>query len=271
MPPRSPFPFTSALVTGASSGIGCSMASQLAAAGVPTVVVARRGDRLAALAGEQAEGAIEPLVADLTTSDGVATVVARLTDAERPIDLLVNNAGFGHANAFTAVAPDDLDAEIRLNVSAVVALTRAAVEPMAARRRGWVLNTSSVAGFQPGPNLAVYAATKSFVTAFSESLHEELRASGIVVTALCPGLTRTEFQSVSGSDAYAGGYPDVVWTSAEEVARAGLAACARGRAMVVPGAVNKVLVTGTHFVPRSVVRRSAGMVMGKMRTPPGQS
>jgi short-subunit dehydrogenase len=266
MPSSSSFPFTSALVTGASSGIGRAMAEQLAAAGVPTGVVARRGDRLADLASQHPDAGIEPLVADLSTPDGVAAVVARLTDAARPIDLLVNNAGFGHANAFTALAPDELDAEIRLNISAVVALTRAAVEPMAARKRGWVLNTSSVAGFQPGPNLAVYAATKSFVTAFSESLHEELRSAGIVVTALCPGLTKTEFQSVSGSDAYAGGYPDVVWTSAEDVARAGLAACARGRAMVVPGAVNKVLVTSTHFVPRSLVRRGAGMVMGNMRT-----
>ena len=267
MAPPPSFPFTSALVTGASSGIGWAMTEQLAAAGVPTVVVARRGDRLAELAGQYPDAGIEPLVADLTTPDGLAAVVTRLTDPERPIDLLVNNAGFGHANAFTLLAPDDLDAEIRLNISAVVALTRAVVEPMAARKRGWVLNTSSVAGFQPGPNLAVYAATKSFVTAFSESLHEELRSSGIVVTALCPGLTRTEFQSVSGSDTYAGGYPDLVWTSAEDVARAGLAACARGRAMVVPGAVNKALVTSTYFVPRALVRRGAGMVMGSMRTP----
>jgi short-subunit dehydrogenase len=260
------YPFTSALVTGASSGIGWEMAAQLAAAGVPTVVVARRGDRLAELAGQHPDGMVEPLVADLTTDDGVATVVARLTDAERPVDLLVNNAGLGHANAFSALAADDLESEILLNVSAVVALTHAAVGPMVARKRGWVLNTSSVAGFQPGPNLAVYAATKSFVTTFSESLHEELRASGVVVTCLCPGLTKTEFQSVSGSDAYAGGYPDAVWTSAEDVARAGLAACARGRAMVVPGAVNKVLVTSTHFAPRSIVRRGAGMVMGNMRS-----
>jgi short-subunit dehydrogenase len=263
----SSFPFTSALVTGASSGIGWAMTEQLAAAGVSTVVVARRGDRLADLAAQHPDAVIEPLVADLTTPDGVAAVAARLTDAARPIDLLVNNAGFGHANAFGSLAADDLDAEIRLNVSAVVALTHAAVSAMAARRRGWVLNTSSVAGFQPGPNLAVYAATKSFVTTFSESLHEELRSSGIVVTALCPGLTKTEFQSVSGSDAYAGGYPEMVWTSAEDVARAGLTGCAHGRAVVVPGAVNKVLVTSTHFVPRSLVRRGAGMVMGNMRTP----
>ena len=192
------FPFRSALVTGASSGIGAEMVRQLARAGVPTVVVARRADRLEALAAELHN--IEVLAADLGEPDGVATVADRIAaDGGRSIDLVVNNAGFGTSGSFVDLDADRLAAEIDLNVGALTRLSHAALSVMATRRRGWLLNVSSVASFQPAPHLAVYAATKAYVTSFSESLHGEMGSSGVVVSALCPGLTRTEFQSVSNT------------------------------------------------------------------------
>jgi uncharacterized protein len=250
-------PFDTALVTGASSGIGESMARQLGAAGVQTVVVARREDRLTQIAASIA--GIEVLAADLNDHDGLEAVVARVSDPDRPIDLLVNNAGFGSSGFVAELDPERLADEIGLNVLALTMLTRAALPGMIARQRGWILNVSSVASFQAAPTLAVYAATKAYVTSFTESLHEELRGTGVVATALCPGLTRTEFQSVSSSEAQASRYPGIAWLDAESVAREGLADCARGRAISVPGLLYKGLVSGTQFVPRGLVRRVTGL------------
>ena len=236
------------------------MVRQLAAAGVACVVVARRADRLEALAAKLP--GIEVLAADLSTDDGLDAVAARIVDVDHPIDLLVNNAGFGKSGAFETLDADSLMGEIRVNVMALTRLSRAAAEVMIPRRSGWILNVSSVAGFQPGPGLAVYAATKAFVTSLSESLHEEFRSAGVKVTNLCPGLTRTEFQSVSG-DGFSGRYPEFAWLTAQDVARAGLDAAAHGRADSIPGWSYKGIVTGTRFIPRSVVRRAAGMLMAK--------
>lgn len=246
----------SALVTGASSGIGEALVRRLAAQGVACTVVARRADRLAALAAELP--GIEPLVADLTTADGVARVAERVGDADRPLDLVVNNAGFGTSGRFQDLDPDRLAREIALNVEAVVRLTRAALPPMLARREGHVLNVSSVAGFQAAPGLAVYAATKSFVTAFGESVHEELRGSGVTVTTLCPGLTRTEFQSVSSSAERSARFPGLAWMSADQVAARALRDVRRGRVLSIPGPLYRLLVAGSGALPRSVVRRSVG-------------
>ena len=162
------------------------MTALLADAGVPVVVVARRRERLTELA--RSHQGIEVLAADLTTKRGCDTVADRLADDDRPIDLLVNNAGFGSSGEFVTIAPNRLDDEISLNVRALTTLSRAVLPGMVERRRGWLLNVSSVAGFQSAPGLAVYAATKAFVTSLSESLHEELRGTGVRVTALCPGL-----------------------------------------------------------------------------------
>src|SRR6266545_4574800 len=186
----SDLPFTSALITGASSGIGEAMVHILGKAGIPQVLVARRADRLATLAAQYPD--VEVLTEDLTTDDGVAAVVARVESADAPIDLLVNNAGFGTSGDFYTLEPERVDNEVRLNVGALTTLSRAALGVMVPRGRGFLLNVSSVAGFQPAPRMAVYAATKAYVTSFSESLHEEVHGSGVHVTALCPGLTRTE-------------------------------------------------------------------------------
>lgn len=253
-----PYPFASALVTGASSGIGDQLTRQLAAASVPVVVVARRVERLQALADELP--GIEVLQADLGSRQGQDAVTARIADADRPIDLVVNNAGFGTSGDFHQLDPDRLADEIEVNIAALTRLSHAALAVMVPRRRGWVLNVSSVAGFQPAPRLAVYAATKTYVTALSESLHKEVASAGVTVTALCPGLTRTEFQQVSNTTSYQTSFPEFVWTTVEEVATAGLQGVARGRAIVVPGLVYKSVVGAGSVTPRWLKRALSGII-----------
>lgn len=251
-------PFTSALVTGASSGIGEAMVHLLGTTGIPQVVVARRVDRLEELA-ERYPG-VEVLAADLTTPDGLAAVAERIVDPAWPIDLVVNNAGFGTSGAFHELDADRLDDEIALNVRALTRLSHAALSTMVPRGRGFLLNVSSVVSFQPAPKLAVYAATKAFVTSLTESLHEEVRGTGVKVTALCPGLTRTEFQSVSSSDAYATSYPAFAWLSPEEVAAAGLHDVAKGRALSIPGTLYKGMALAAGVTPRGISRRLSSLV-----------
>ena len=252
------YPFTSALITGASSGIGEAMARELGRAGIPLVVVARRADRLEQLAATFAD--VEVLVADLSTAGGLAAVAERVADPLQPVDLLVNNAGFGSSGVFAELDADRLDEEVRLNVGALTRLSRAALGVMIPRQRGYLLNVSSVVSFQPGPRLAVYAATKAYVTSLSESLHEEVRGTGVKVTALCPGLTRTEFQDVSSSTPMTDRLPSFVWQTAEEVATTGLRDMAAGRALSIPGPMNKSMVAASGITPRGMLRRMTGFV-----------
>jgi uncharacterized protein len=251
------YPFRSALVTGASSGIGEAMVRRMAGDGVATVVVARRASRLDALASELP--GVEVLAADLTDDDDLAAVARRASDPAQPIDLLVNNAGFGTSGLIADIEPARLADEVRLNVLALTTLTRAVLPTMIERRRGWVLNVSSMAGFQPIPTLGVYAATKAYVTSFTEALHEELRGTGVRATVLCPGLTRTEFVEVSRGEQASARYPSMAWMSADHVAAEGLRDAARGRAVSVPGLQNRLLATTSGFVPRGVKRRAAGL------------
>jgi short-subunit dehydrogenase len=262
------YPFRSALVTGASSGIGEAFVRRLAADGVATVVVARREDRLQALAAELA--GVEVLVADLATDDGVADVGARLVDVAHPIDLLVNNAGFGTSGNVAGLEPERLADEIRVNALALTTLTALAVRPMVARRRGWLLNVSSVAGFQAVPGFAVYSATKAYVTSFTEALHEELRGTGVQATVLCPGLTRTEFTDVSRNVIPEGErrdpwYPAAAWLTPEAVAAQGLRDVANGVVVSVPGMAYRAFVAGSALVPRGLRRRLAGQVRSSGR------
>jgi short-subunit dehydrogenase len=251
-------PFVSALVTGASSGIGAAIADELGRRGVRTIVVARRRDRLEELA-DRHDG-FEVVVADLTTDAGQQSVAERISDVANPIDLVVNNAGFGTAGSFHELDPARLAREIELNVAALTRLSHAALAAMVPRRRGWLLNVSSVAGFQAAPRLAVYAATKAFVTTLTEGLHEEARGTGVHVTALCPGLTRTEFQQVSSPDGALERYPGALWMSAEQVARTGLDDVIAGKALSVPGLVYKTMVTTSGLAPRGLVRRISSLV-----------
>ena len=256
------YPFTCALVTGASSGIGQEIAVQLGMSGVPLVLVARRADRLEALAARFKN--VEVIVADLSTTEGVAQVEARITDSSKtPIDLVVNNAGFGSSGLMHEIDLERLSREIHVNVLALTRLSHAAIKAMVPNGRGYLLNVSSVASFQPSPRLAVYCATKAYVTSLSGALREELRGTGVRVTALCPGLTRTEFQNISSMEQVAREFPDFAWLETKDVACAGLRDVARGRALSVPGAFYKGLVTVSDFAPRSLVRRISSFATGR--------
>lgn len=256
----SPHPWARALVTGASAGIGKAMVEQLGAAGIPTIIVARRAERLTDLAAKYA--CLEPLVADLLTVEGLQVVAQRLRLAMQPIDLLVNNAGFGASGNVADVDPRVLQDIITLNISALTSLTTAALPGMLARKRGWILQVSSVASFQPGPGAAVYSATKAYVTSFSEALSLELTGTGVTVTALCPGFTRSEFHSVSGSADNIGRIPKSAWMSAADVAGAGLRATAAGKAVEVPGIAYKTLASISNVLPRALVRRIIDIANG---------
>ena len=246
-------------MTGASSGIGESIAHKLGKAGVGMVLVARRKDRLEAIASQYPN--VEVLAADLTTDAGLGAVLERLRDTTRPlIDLVVNNAGFGTSGQFVSADAERLSREISLNINALTRISHEAVRQMLPRGRGYLLNVSSIASFQPGPDLAVYSATKAFVTSLTEALHEELRGSGIRVTALCPGLTHTEFQSISNTTGLESKFPEFAWMSADDVARDGLRAVADGKAICVPGVVNKSRVSTSKLTARALTRRIAGLV-----------
>lgn len=260
MDPEEPSPpaLEHALITGASSGLGALFARELAADGWPLVLVARRAERLESLAAElrAAHGVyVLTVAADLTTPGAVRRLVADLGRRCIPIGRLINNAGAGERGAFADL---DLSRELqimRLNMQVVVELTHQLLPQMRARRRGDVLNVASLAAFQPGPLMAVYYATKAFVLAFSEALHEELKPDGIGVTALCPGPLDTELVDHSGlrdRPVYRllGGQP-------LPVARAGLRALDRGRAVVLPGALVKLTAVSMRFMPPGVPRKIA--------------
>jgi short-subunit dehydrogenase len=250
-------PFTHALITGASSGIGEAIAHKLGKAGVGMVLVARRKDRLEAIASQYVN--TEVLAADLVTPTGLDAVLARLRDTTRtPIDLVINNAGFGTSGPFADADAERLSNEISLNINALMRIAHEAVRQMQTRGHGYLLNVSSIASFQPGPGLAVYSATKAFVTSLTEALHEELRGSGVRVTALCPGLTHTEFQNISNTTGLESKFPEFAWMSAEDVARDGLRAVMDGKALCIPGLVNKSLATFSSLTPRGLARRISG-------------
>jgi short-subunit dehydrogenase len=254
-----------ALITGASGGIGEAFARQLAAEGTHLVIVARSNDKLEALAAELSTGGrvhVEVAPADLADADDLARVEERVASVDQPIDLLVNNAGYGFNDRFGEIPVDDEDAEIRVNVIALMRLCHAAARRMPATGGGGILNVSSVAAFQPAPQSANYSATKAYVTSFSQSLHDELKPAGVTVTVLHPGLTRTEFQQRGG---YEIGVPDFLWQQADVVAQAGLAAVARGDAVEVPGWHNKVLVSSMRVMPMTLQRFAANQVTTRFR------
>jgi short-subunit dehydrogenase len=198
------------------------------------------------------------LTADLETDPGVATVEARLTDRARPIELLVNNAGFGTHGAFHELPIENEVAEIGLNVTALVRLTHAAVVPMVERGHGGVINVSSVGGYQPTPGHATYSATKAFVSSFSNAIHEELKDTGVKVMVLAPGYTHTEFHV--RANVPKGSLPGFVWQNPDEVVRAALKSYDKGRAVCIPGALNSVAAAFSGSMPAVVSRKIAGMV-----------
>ena len=251
-----------ALVTGASAGIGTVFAQRLATDGYDLVLVARDRERLEKLAAELPTEA-EVLAADLTDAAQLATVEQRCRADERPIDLLVNNAGFATAGPFAELDIDGEDREIRLNVTALVRLTHAALRGMIGRGRGGVINVSSLASYQPGPYNATYAATKAFVTSFSHAIHEEVRGKGITVTVSCPGPTRTEFAARAELEGMQG--PEFLWQGPEPVVDAALKDHRRRAAVSIPGIHNKLAAALSSSLPGGITRKIAGAVMSRAK------
>ncbi|MGH9299430.1 MAG: SDR family NAD(P)-dependent oxidoreductase [Acidimicrobiales bacterium] len=252
-----------ALVTGASTGIGKAFAEELARRGNDLVLVARATAQLeeVARAVEQRHSVrTEVLTADLTLQGDVELVSARISSGNA-VDIVINNAGRGNQGLFAESVLDDAFEQIDLNVRALVALSHAAVSAMVPRGAGSLLNVASIAAFQPLVKEAIYAASKAFVLTFTEALHEEVSRSGVKVTALCPGFTRSEFQARAGIDGHS--LPRYAWQEADEVAVAGLDGLESNKAVVVPGTVNKLLGALTHVAPRSVVRSVSGGISSR--------
>jgi short-subunit dehydrogenase len=244
-----------ALVTGASAGIGKELARVLAA-DHDLILTARRTDELNALAAElRPQGATCHVVpADLADPAGPRALFDAVSAAGLSVDVLVNNAGFGHVGPFADADLARMLKMIQVNVVALTELTGLFLPGMRARGRGRVLNVGSVAGFQPGPFMTVYYATKAYVNSFSEALAEELRGTGVTVTCLAPGPTTSEFGAVSGMAATKAFTMGKVM-EARPVAEAGVRAMRRGRPMVITGLRNKLLVFGERFLPRWLVIR----------------
>lgn len=247
---------STALVTGASAGLGAEFARQLAERGHDLVLVARDRERLDAAA-EQLAAAYgvraEVLPADLITDEGCAAVAARIADPAAPIDVLVNNAGLGTYRLFGKAPVADEERQLDLNVRAVLRLAHAAVQAMTARGTGRIVNVSSVAGFVPRGTNATYSASKAWVTTFSEALSVQLQGSGVTCTAICPGFTRTEFHGRANADMSR--VPERMWLHAPDVVREGLADAFRGKPVSVPSRQYRTLVTAARLVPRPVLRR----------------
>jgi hypothetical protein len=245
-----------ALVTGASSGIGAVFADRLAASGHDLVLVARDGDRLRGLADRLSArygGRADVLVADLTVPAALAEVEARCAAG---LTILVNNAGFGTTGRFAERPIGPEAAQVQLHCAAVLRLTHAALPHMLAQGRGAVVNVASVAGLVPAISAPTYGATKAFEVFFTESLAAQLRGTGVRVQALCPGLTRTEFHERAQQDV--GSSPGWVWLSAERVVDESLRALARGTVVCIPSRRYRALVALASIAPRGSVRRVAG-------------
>ncbi len=244
-----------ALITGATAGIGAAFARRLASDGRDLVLVARDRERLEAAATVAREAGVsaEVLVADLTRSADLDRVAARLADPDAaPVDLLVNNAGMTVGSALLECTPADLARQLDLNVGAVLQLTRAALPGMVGRGRGGVINVSSVAGFLAGRG-TTYGADKAWVISFTEGVAGSIEGTGVRAMALCPGFVRTEFHERAGIDMGARTGP--MWLDADRVVGDALADLARGRVLSVPSVQYKAIVAAVDVLPRMVVRR----------------
>ena len=256
-----------ALVTGASSGIGRELARLHAAQGGGLVLVARRADRLAALAAELEAGhgvRVLSVPLDLAAPGAVDALAAAVESHGLAVDVLINNAGFGGGGA-VADRPAGLDAAmVRLNAEVPVALCRAFLPAMRARGRGRILNVASIVAFAPGPGMAVYAASKAFLLSFSEALSEELAGTGVTVTAFCPGLTATEFHSAAGYVADGRTIPG--GHDARTVAAAGYRAMLAGRRIAFAETTTAVASIMPRLLPRRLVTALVGRMVRRRRT-----
>lgn len=242
------------LITGASAGLGVEFARQCAARGDEVVLVARRKDRLNQLAAEL--GKAHVIAADLAKPKAAAELLKEIRSRDLWVRTLINNAGFGLRGRFDALPLDRQLEMIDLNIRSLTNLAFVVLDDMRANGGGAILNVASTAAFQPGPNMAVYFATKAYVLSFTEALHEEWKDRGIKVSALCPGPTRTEFGDVAGIKTL--GSFDRLAMDAAPVVKAGLDGLESNSAVVIPGIANKAGALSAQLAPRSVVRKIAG-------------
>ena len=261
-----------ALITGASSGIGAAFVRALAAKGSHLILVARSEGKLQALASELANQysiRVEVIVADLSHIGVAHTVFEEVQQRSLTVDILINNAGSGTYGRFETLDAGREQQEIIVNVNTLVDLTHAFVPSMVVRRQGAIINVASIAAYQPGPYAAVYAASKAFVLSFSEALWGEYRTKGVRVLALSPGATSTEFFRVSGSEE---AMPANVETP-EQVVQVALRALEQGHLSVVSGWQNVLLTNASRFLPRSIVVRLAMLATKppKQSTPQAQA
>jgi uncharacterized protein len=247
------------LITGASSGIGLELAKCFAADGCRLVLLARNTEALETLAKELRQAhKIETFVltADLSLPETPARIFKELQGRGITVDVLVNNAGFGALGAFAELPLQWQLEMLQVNITALTELTGLLLPGMIQRRRGGILNVSSVAGFEPGPGMAIYHATKAYVLSFTEALAEELAGTNVVVTALCPGPTTTNFGNVANSQRERR-LKKIPKMSAEKVAQHGHHAFRRGRILAVPGLRNHLLILLVRILPRRWVRKTA--------------
>jgi len=255
---RPPSASSTGLVTGASSGIGADIARELASRGWGVTLVARREERLKALADELASNRgvrTEVVAADLADPESRQAMVDEVAARGLDVEILVNNAGFGTGGS---VHEGDRAAEvamIRTNVEALADLTYAYVPQMVERGSGAILNVASTAAFQPLPGSATYSATKAFVLALSEAMHEELKGTGVTTTAVCPGPVRTPFVDIisKGESEAASSVPSFVWMSSEDTARAAVDGMLRGRRVVIPGRLNQLTALASTYTPHEIL------------------
>lgn len=255
-------PKGTALITGASAGIGEQLARCFAKDGHDVILVARRAERLKALA-TQLETTHQIKAQTISHDLGVPGAGQALLEqlqalGVEQLDYLINNAGIGHYGNFAQGDHAQIMTLMHLNISTLVELTHLVLPGMIARGRGRIMNVGSVAGFQPGPNMAVYYASKAFVYSFTEALVEELRSTPVTITNLAPGATKTEFSDVAQMNEswlFAMGA-----MGAQEVAQAGYKGLMAGKSLVIPGVTNKIFARSSNFAPRALVRRIAGKV-----------
>jgi short-subunit dehydrogenase len=255
VPLPAPQDSSTALITGASSGIGAAIAHELASRGHNVVVVARRAERLNELASELADEhgvRAEVIAADLGEAVGRDRLVADIDELGLDVEILVNNAGYGDNDRLNLADRERLLAMVRLNCEALLDLQARYSPGMVERGRGAILNVASTAAFQPMPGTATYAASKSFVLSLSEATHSEVKGRGVTVTALCPGPVKTEFAEVAGIGGAEDQLPDVFWTSTEGVAKAAVDGLAAGKRVVIPGVLNRATAIGGQHTPRAL-------------------